>query len=128
MRSLICSSAGRWLSLLLLAAIALGTADFAEAKKKNKTKAPMAEIAPGYMRAPYLQSLATDSVTIAWVASDPGEPMVDFGQTANFGSSVPARSNGSHRAALLTGLQPGTRYFYQVRAGDLTARESSVRR
>jgi len=119
-RSLIGTSATRWLTLALLGALALGVADFAEAKKKKKKKhdVPMAEIAPGYMRAPYLQALGTDSVTVAWVASDTGEPMVDFGPTTEFGSTVSAQSNDAHRAATLRGLQPGTWYFYQVRAGD----------
>jgi len=94
-----------------------GSADVSEAKKKG-TASPMAEIEPGYMRAPYLQSLASDSVIVAWVASDAGEPLVDFGTTPAFGTTVLATSQGDHRAATLRGLQTGTRYYYRVRAGE----------
>ncbi len=79
--------------------------------------ASLAELAPGYLRAPYLQGLGQDSVLVAWMASDPAAPAVDFGTTAEFGSTVAARVDGNRRYAVLKHLAPGTHYFYQVRAG-----------
>lgn len=79
--------------------------------------APVGELAPGYTRAPYLQSLASDSVLVAWMASDPAEPAVDFGTTPDYGSTVTAEVEGARCHAVLRGLTPGTRYFYRVRAG-----------
>jgi hypothetical protein len=76
------------------------------------------EIAPGYLRAPYLQSLSQDSTLIAWIASDPGQPAVDYGKTPEYGQTVSARSEGIRRVAALRGLAPGTRYYYRVRAGE----------
>lgn len=77
-----------------------------------------AEIAPGYLRAPYLQSLSQDSTLIAWIASDPGQPAVDYGETPDYGQTVLARSEGRRRVATLRGLAPGNRYYYRVRAGE----------
>jgi len=79
---------------------------------------PLGEIEPGYMRAPVLQCLATDSVVVTWVAAASGSPEVDFGTTPDFGRTAVARSDGDHHAAILRGLVPATTYFYRVRAGD----------
>jgi hypothetical protein len=76
------------------------------------------ELAPGYMRAPYLQSLGSDSVLVAWIASAAGDPAVDFGTTLEYGNTTKARSDGARRVATLRGLEPATTYFYRVRAGE----------
>ena len=110
--------------LLLLLALASGFAPSGQAgddddddDEQGKSE-PMPEIARGYSRAPYLQALGSDSVLIAWIASDPGAPAVDFGTTQEYGRTAAARSDGSRRSAVLRGLDAGTRYFYRVRAGQ----------
>jgi hypothetical protein len=79
---------------------------------------PLTEITPGFLRAPYLQSLGADSVLVAWMASDAAAPAVEYGTTPEFGTTVTATSDGNRRVAVLRGLAPGTRYYYRVRAGD----------
>jgi hypothetical protein len=76
------------------------------------------EIAPGYERSPYLQSLGENSVVVAWIASARGTPWVDYGTTPAYGQTVEAERDGARRHVKLTGLYPGTTYFYRVRAGD----------
>jgi len=112
-------------SLLLALTFTCGLAGGADASKKGKKKSeygkqsePLGEIAPGYMRAPYLQALGSDSVVIAWIASAPGLPAVDYGTTTAYDHTVPARSEGERRVAVLRRLDPGTHYFYRVRAGQ----------
>jgi hypothetical protein len=75
------------------------------------------EIAPGYLRAPYLQGLSKNSVLVAWMASDTRQPTVDYGVTLDYGQTVVASKTGDRRFARLRGLKPGTRYYYRVRAG-----------
>ncbi len=75
-------------------------------------------VAEGFERAPYLQSLSADSVVIAWIASAPGTPLVDYGPTSQYGATAAASSEGPRHAARLRGLQPGTTYHYRVRAGE----------
>ncbi|MCZ6775788.1 MAG: metallophosphoesterase family protein [Ignavibacteria bacterium] len=70
------------------------------------------------MRAPYLQSLSQDSTLLVWVASDHGQPAVDYGVTLDYDRTVVASVEGDRRIATLTSLTPGTRYYYRVRAGD----------
>jgi len=84
----------------------------------GKRSPRMAEIAPGYMRAPYLQGMAQDSTLVVWVASARGEPAVDYGVTTDYGRTAVATSDGDRRVAVLRGLMPGTRYHYRVRAGE----------
>lgn len=116
----------RWLAVTLTFSFVLSCASSAMAGKKDDdddddndrgASAPAAAIAPGYLRAPYLQSLASDSVLVAWMATDPGDPAVDFGTTPDYGTTVLGSADGSRRFAVLRGLSPGTRYFYRVRAG-----------
>jgi len=93
--------------------------DTGKKKSKKKDSVPLAEIAPGYMRAPYLQGLSQDSVVVAWMASDHGQPAIDYGVTLEYGQTVLASVDGDdRRVATLRGLTPGTRYYYRVRAGD----------
>jgi hypothetical protein len=79
-------------------------------------RAPLLE--PGWERAPYLQSLDGSSVVIAWIASAPGTPLVDWGTTLAYGRTAEASSEGPRRHLRLVGLEPGTEYFYRVRAGE----------
>ncbi|MFQ5600470.1 MAG: metallophosphoesterase [Candidatus Krumholzibacteriia bacterium] len=118
-----CLASSRWLPtvsiLLALAFLAGGTGSVdAGRKKKGKRKlGPAGEIAPGYVRAPYLQGLGPDSVLVIWMATDPGTPAVDYGPTPDYGVTVTAVTDGTRRVATLRGLQPGATYFYRVRAG-----------
>lgn len=57
-------------AMLGLIAMTPGCARQEEGKEKDL--APPAEIAPGYLRARYLQSLSLDSTVVAWMASDRG--------------------------------------------------------
>jgi hypothetical protein len=80
-------------------------------------RAPL-PLEPGYERAPYLQSLDHSSVVIAWIASAPGAPLVDWGTTLAYGRTAEAVSSGARRHVRLATLEPGTEYFYRVRAGE----------
>jgi hypothetical protein len=92
--------------------------DLETPRKATLPEPPLTELAPGYMRAPYLQSLGTDSVLVAWIASAAGAPEVDYGTTPDCGLRALASSNGDRRVATLRHLTPGTRYYYRVRAGS----------
>lgn len=89
-----------------------------KSKKQNLTAKIVRELPDGVSRLPYLQSLASDSVLVVWMATAAGEPQVDFGPSDTYGTTVPAQSDGSRHVAVLRGLQAGTQYHYRVRAGE----------
>jgi hypothetical protein len=108
-------------TLLLLGSIAEAgkhkPKDSDEDVPESGSAAPLAEIAPGFSRTPYLQSLGTDSVLVAWIASADSEPAVDYGTSTTYGNTALATSQGARHVATLRALTAGTRYFYRIRAG-----------
>ena len=100
---------------LLVVAIVLGAA---KDRRDRGDGAGTPRIAAGFERGPLLQSLGRDSLTIAWIASDPGTPAVDYGPTLDYGASRAADSDGDRRAVTLQGLVPGATCFYRIRAGE----------
>lgn len=85
-------------------------------------------IAEGYERAPYLQSLGSDSVIVAWIASAPESALVDYGRDESYGNTVLAVSDAARHAATLRELEPGATYWYRVRAGERVLADGSALR
>jgi len=118
--------ARRWIGLAgvtaLLPCVGGARANDDDDEAKDRARRPAAvrtEIAPGLVRAPYLQSAIHDSVLVAWIATAAGTPYVDYGSTPAYGQTVAAASDGDRRVATLRGLTPGSEYFYRIRAGDV---------
>jgi hypothetical protein len=117
---LLCTGFVAW-ALLVAAARADDDDDDDDKPKRKRSKKPApaaVELLPGVQRLPYLQSLATDSVLVAWIAGAEGTPAIDYGTTLEYGASAGAAIDGNRRLAALRGLAPGTVYYYRVRAGD----------
>ncbi len=70
---------------------------------------------------PYLQLPAPDAMTVMWETTHPLPGRVEFGLTPELGKSVAHRGPAKLHQLRLTGLQPGTRYHYRVRSGDLVS-------
>lgn len=122
LRHLATGAAAFALSGLLLAAPATAgkkkSSEGYKQTKKSATAQPR-EVAPGLLRAPYLQSLGTDSVLVVWDSPLADAPAVDFGTATPFGLTAVATSDDrGRRVAVLRGLRPGTVYSYRVRAGE----------
>ena len=64
-------------------------------------------------------SPTADGATITWTTDEPADSQVQYGATANYGSTTPANANltTSHSVAL-TGLVFGTVYHYRVISAD----------
>ena len=66
-------------------------------------------------RDPYVQSVSTSSAVIAWVSKEPGVGIVEYGETPRLGrKGVDDRVTRRHAVAL-TGLDPGSSYYYWVK-------------
>jgi hypothetical protein len=70
-------------------------------------------------RAPYIQMLGTTSVVVAFQTPRRAAPEIDFGTSMAYDSTRTGPDATAH-AIELTGLSPGQRYYYRVRAGDDT--------
>jgi hypothetical protein len=76
-------------------------------------------VSPELTRAPYLQSLGTSSVVVAFRTLDAVAAVVDYGTTLDYGASVTGPVSEIHDIELHN-LVPGQRYYYRVRAGSET--------
>ena len=66
-------------------------------------------------RAPYIQSLSTDSVVIRWMTEDNQLGIVHFGEDSNHMADIKLESSPSKiHSVTLHNLKPATRYYYQV--------------
>lgn len=72
---------------------------------------------PGFIKGPYLQRVSKDAITIMFETSSISTPYVEYGsgQSLTEVATVPSTGGTLHEVRL-TGLEPGTRYFYRVRA------------
>ena len=56
--------------------------------------------------------------TIAWTTDEPSTSRVDYGRTVSLGSQVSDGARATAHKLELTGLSPGTTYFFRVRSVD----------
>jgi hypothetical protein len=73
--------------------------------------------------APYLQSATPTSIVIMWETNTNPESIVEYGLTETLGSSqsgtaMTTLGNTQLHTVTLSGLAPGTRYFYKARTGS----------
>ena len=86
-------------------------------QKKSLKSAVTAPQAAWFVVAPYLQYPTGDSIVISWETSKEAPGRVEYGTGVPFKDKV-AVNPGTMQAAKLTGLKPGTSYFYRVVCDD----------
>ncbi|MCA9667052.1 MAG: metallophosphoesterase family protein [Myxococcales bacterium] len=67
---------------------------------------------------PYLGHATSDAVSVSWRTSVAGTSEVAFGPTQALGQSKTDSALAQQHEVRLTGLQPGTRYYYTIRSLD----------
>lgn len=81
--------------------------------------ANLAVQAASFPRGPFVQNATTNSVQVIWRTPTPASTFVEFGLSTDLGSLVTDDALVSTHVATLSGLTPGTRYYY--RAGSANA-------
>ncbi len=79
------------------------------------TPVPTTDLA--LIRGPYLQSVTTSTIIVAWETDLSGLGEVAYGETAEYGASVADSATGTRHAVALAGLAPYTVYHYRVESG-----------
>ncbi len=65
-------------------------------------------------RDPYVQSVLASSAVIAWVSGEPDLGCVEYGETPQLGRKEIDTRVGRRHAVTLSGLDPGSMYYYRV--------------
>ncbi|MEO7412163.1 MAG: fibronectin type III domain-containing protein, partial [Opitutaceae bacterium] len=74
--------------------------------------------APTILRGPYLQTATPTSIVVRWRTDVTEESQVNYGtDRAQLTLSAKAQGVSTEHVVQLSGLQPGTRYFYRVSGG-----------
>ncbi len=66
------------------------------------------------VRTPYIQEMASDRVVLRWQTEQAEQGVVRFGAHIPFENEVSERRSRKEHEVVLTGLQAGTHYFYQI--------------
>jgi acid phosphatase type 7 len=82
---------------------------------------------PAFEKGPYLQSATSDGVTVMWQAAKSGHATVDYGATPALGSTVALVQTTDPVCARISGLAPGTTYYYRVTEGSAQSPVCSFR-
>lgn len=83
--------------------------------------------AAALVRGPYIQmGHFTNQATVVWRTDSSSDSAVDYGLTASYGMTAVGGSGWQHEVTL-TGLVPGTTYYYRVRSGGATLASTSFR-
>jgi hypothetical protein len=83
------------------------------------------ELLANFQRGPFLANASTNSMQIVWRTPVAADSAVDFGtdQTLTLAAQISDSALTTNHVLTLTGLLPGTKYFYRIRstAGERTA-------
>ena len=97
------------------------TPTVAPAPSPTFTPVPTPDVA--IVRGPYLQSVTTNTIIVAWETDLPSHGAVAYGETEEYGASVADATTGTRHAVTLTGLAPYTTYHYRVESGGVPLSE-----
>jgi hypothetical protein len=98
----------------------LAAATYAQQPAVTNTALPAVKLDAAFSVPPYLQDLRTNQVTVMWRGVAGGYGWVEYGETEALGKQADTvfdglRETGVQRHAVcLSGLKPGTRYWYRT--------------
>lgn len=70
---------------------------------------------------PYVQNVTATSAVVCWATATAGPGTVEYGTTRLYGSRATQTASVRDHQVRLTGLTPGTQYFYRATGGGFTA-------
>lgn len=81
-----------------------------------------------FLTDPYLQKPGAEEMTVRWVTAKPSDSWVEYGTSPELGQKAFAsidglKTSGRIQAVTLSGLKPGTDYFYRVVSCEIKLHE-----
>lgn len=73
---------------------------------------------PVLVSQPFVSSITTNSANVSWTTDEASTSEVDYGPTLGLGSTSAVPGLTTAHSADLTGLSPGTKYFFQTQSID----------
>ena len=82
------------------------------------------ELLANFPRGPFVANASTNSIQVIWRTPVAADSVVEYGTDPSLGSEIADAALMTNHVLTLSGLLPGTEYFYRVRstAGGVTAR------
>ncbi len=80
----------------------------------NPASLPLADVTAPVISSVISSNVTETEATIAWTTDEPASSQVNYGTTTSYGTSAGAGAFVTSHSLTLTGLNPGTDYFYQV--------------
>ncbi|MFN7020993.1 MAG: LamG-like jellyroll fold domain-containing protein [Phycisphaerales bacterium] len=69
----------------------------------------------GFVVRPYLQGAKKTEMRFLWETARPGQGIVEYGEQLPYSDRTPPGTEGTMHEITVSGLKPGTPYFYRVR-------------
>ena len=76
------------------------------------------ELLANFQRGPFVQNASAGTIQVVWKTPVATDSSVEFGLTQDLGTSSSDPRLSTNHVISLTGLEPGTRYYYRVRSSD----------
>jgi hypothetical protein len=109
-------------SLLTLPAAKVAGQDAPKQVPASKGDSATAAVkGPAFLVQPYLQLPTPTGMSILWETTPALPGRVEFGPTERLGEVAAAKGATALQEVRLTGLAPGTTYYYRVRSGELVS-------
>jgi len=83
------------------------------------------ELLANFSRGPFIQAVTETSVTIVWKTINQSDSRIDWGTTTNLDNTFLDHKLTNTHVLTLTGLSPGTRYYYRIISSDNNKSASS---
>lgn len=82
-----------------------------------------------FLTEPYLQKPGMDEITVRWITAKPCDCWVEYGATPELGEKAfdsidGLKTTGRIQEVTLSGLKPGTEYFYRIASREIQLHEA----
>ena len=89
--------------------------------------APLADTAAPVVSAVTASQITQSGATITWTTNEPADTHIDYGITGTYGSSTTLDPTLlTAHSQVLSGLAPGTQYYYQVKSKDAVGNRTTA--